>query len=358
MNLFSAKKSSTLRRHLPSLAVLAMLGLAASCRSAPQPCPEKVGDPEVRLQKRAVELVPLIVTSPSLSPKELNFLRGSFAQQIMDSGVFVLAKEGESADFVIAGTLSDVGQLPSLRDQSLGVAMDENDTGDWSVRAVFELRAKADNHLISVVGASHTAEVTVQQSTGEQAPAAIADPRMRRAMLQVLRQTAANLAVRFGPGARFPDPVSLDDSSLIALGRKRYAEGAYFDAEALLRTLRERHPDEAKYASWLGDIYYSRRDYPEAVRLYNAAIDLEPGRFHDLVLLGNAAFFLRDHQRARKVWRQALRLDPKGPGAKLLRANLRKLSATRAKPARGRGLQNPTGASRPGDTSQLAGDEF
>ena len=55
--------------------------------------------------------------------------------------------------------------------------------------------------------------------------------------------------------------------------------------------------------------------------MYNAAIDIEGNRFHDLVMLGNASYYNDNRKLARKLWEQALHLDPKGPYAKILRAN-------------------------------------
>ncbi|MFH1809882.1 MAG: tetratricopeptide repeat protein [Pseudomonadota bacterium] len=340
-------------------ALLASL-LGASCKSAPETRPQPVCEPEVRLARRAVELVPLVATSPPLEAPVLGLVRRNFEQQLSQSGVFeIVNNQDRSGEFVVSGIINDVGQQPEAQSEDLSVDARDATADEWSLRLVVEVRAKADNHLIAVVGATVDASTVVAQSTGANVEKDIPDPRLRQGLMQVTAQVAQGLASRFGPGAAYQDPSTLDEETLVRQGKELYASGAYFSAESLFREALQRDADNAQVASLLGDIYYNRRDYVNAVKAYNAAIDVESNRFHDLALLGNAYYFLMDGERAEKVWEQALRLDPKGAHAKTLKGNLRRAKEQVRKGGRGRGLgeKSPEPGKSPAP-SGVAGDEF
>ncbi len=342
------------------LAVFLLFTIGA-CRSAPEARPAPAScEPEIRLMRRAVEVVPLVVTSPLLEPSVLSDVRRAFERQLTGSGVFeVVNGQERQGELVITGVISDAGAIPGETVENFSVADAAATDLDWALRLVVEVRAKSDNHLIAVVGGAAHFDMVVAQATQAKIEKQIPDPWLRRGLMQVLAQAAANLAARFGPGASFEDPAKLDDDTLVRLGTEHYSAGAYYDAEALLRTVRDRKTASPLVVSLLGDIYYTRRDYVNAVAMYNAAIDLEANRFHDLVLLGNASYFLLDQKRARKVWEQALRLDPRGPHARTLRANLRLAREGSRKPGRGRGLGSSPAKGRGGsDSTRLADDEF
>ncbi len=142
-----------------SLAAVLLPGIL-SCRTAPPPCPDrKAIEAEIRLQKRAIELVPFVVSGADLDAKALSALRASFARDLTNSGVFALVNGDTAADFVLSGELIQTGKFKGRKSAIAGL----KPVSGVELRAVFELRSKRDNHLVAVAGALWAGQQLVQQ---------------------------------------------------------------------------------------------------------------------------------------------------------------------------------------------------
>ncbi|MBN2361001.1 MAG: tetratricopeptide repeat protein [Deltaproteobacteria bacterium] len=338
-------KRRWLRSRAPHLwpAVAAVCGLCAlaGCQTTPPPRPAPICTPEEVLKRRLIEVVPLVVVSPPVDATVLALLRRNFEQQLVGSGAFeIVDGQTRSGELVLAGVVSDVGALPPRNTDRFLVGEAAEQSVDWLLRFVVEVRLKSDNHLLAVVGASLTPEQLLVQATEEEVERLLPDQRLRHSLLQAIAQVSGALAGRFGPGVSYEDPATLDVETLARQGRALYAAGAFFDAETKLRSALQRQEGEAAVAALLGDIYYARREYVRAVEMYDLAIDVQATRFRELVLLGNAHYYLRDFERAARVWEQALKVDSRSPYTRDVRANVKRARDAMRRAPRGRGLES------------------
>lgn len=111
---------------------------------------------------------------------------------------------------------------------------------------------------------------------------------------------------------RAPEPAVAHNSAMKA-APEQWKQGADERAESLLSLLRK-SPDDPVLLAEIGKVYYQMRQFPTAVKYYEASIKLKPDAAI-LVKLGGAYHHGGDADRAIGAWNQALRLDPNNPDA-------------------------------------------
>jgi peptidoglycan/xylan/chitin deacetylase (PgdA/CDA1 family)/uncharacterized caspase-like protein len=108
-----------------------------------------------------------------------------------------------------------------------------------------------------------------------------------------------------------------NDRGLQLFREKRYAEAEAEFTEAL-----KLRPDFALAANNLGFVYYKQDKFGQAARWFDNAVKLDPSRAVAYLNLGDAYSQAGDKAQAKKAYEAYLALQPKGPGAEHVRAQL------------------------------------
>ena len=134
-------------------------------------------------------------------------------------------------------------------------------------------------------------------------------------------------SLRMGPVVPNPASTRGEAGRLLPDAKAKFDAGAYEEAREISRRVLDLDPGSADAYHMLAAIAYVGKDFPEAERLFAAAVERNRRSPHLRFHLGNAQRARENHEAAAATYRKALQLDPGMSDARLgLGAALRALN--------------------------------
>jgi tetratricopeptide (TPR) repeat protein len=105
-----------------------------------------------------------------------------------------------------------------------------------------------------------------------------------------------------------------DDAALrYKLGKLEYEQGNFQESISEFQHILKDHPGDAFSLHDLAMAYAALKDYANARKTIELAIDAAPGDFRNHFTLGSIAMYQNEYQDAVNAYREAINLDPKNP---------------------------------------------